>query len=134
MKLIVDANVLIDYGEGTGKRFFREAMRKGYAIHVLENVYAEARFISPSFHKIKSLISELLKHGIYNRVKATAEEKVEAAVLKKLCYETLGYDLDRTDRRILAIAKNRGFSIVTGDRDMKKLAKKMKLRVFRHFP
>ena len=93
MKMIIDANALIDCGEGVGKKFFSDAIKKQYDIYVPEEIYAEAGYASPSFHEIRALVYDLLKHGLYHPLKASPEDRADANELSKTCYDYFGFDL-----------------------------------------
>ena len=130
-RVLIDTNILIDYSEGVkyATKFFNEAKIKYYQIFILEDVYAEAKTKAGAISKIKVLIEELIKCDIFNRVKITDEEKRYSEDLGYKCVEVLGYDLDRTDKRLIAIARKRNFVIFSADKDLIKIAKIEKIKV-----
>jgi len=126
-KVLVDTNVFVYYSEGRkdAVSFFKKVRCLGdFCIYVLEDVYAEAKTVSLNFDKIQNLISEMYSKGIYQRVKLSEQEKEYAETLNQRSIEEFGHIIDRTDRRIIAVAKFRNLKIYSNDNELLILAQK----------
>ncbi|MDD5181643.1 MAG: PIN domain-containing protein [Candidatus Nanoarchaeia archaeon] len=125
-QVLVDTNVFIHYSEGQkyALTFFSKARYSSEVqIHVLKDVYAEARVMSLDFQKIYNLITELQKCQIYHKVELEDSEREYAEELTQKCFEELGHAIDRTDRRIIAVAKMRKLEIFSKDKDLIRIAR-----------
>jgi len=125
-ELLVDTNVFIHYSEGQkyARAFFNKVRYNSeIQIFVLKDVYAESKVMSLDFQKIYNLITELQQIQVYHKVELDDIEREYAEELNQKCIQELGYTIDRTDRRIIAVAKMRKIEIFSKDKDLVKIAK-----------
>jgi predicted nucleic acid-binding protein len=125
-EILVDANIFIHYSEGQkyARAFFKKVRYNSeIQIFVLKDVYAESRVMSLDFQKIYNLITELQQIQVYHKVELDDIEREYAEELNQKCIQELGYTIDRTDRRIIAVAKMRKIEIFSKDKDLVKIAK-----------
>ena len=131
-RMLVDTNILIDFSQGSGhaRKFFEDAKENYHEIHVMQEVYSEAKRIAPNFERITLLLEDLKRYGTYERVELTAKEKEYSHRLEQRCIELIGRDLGEVDRRIIAAAKTRNLILVSRDNDLKKVAKAEGVKLF----
>ena len=134
MDILVDANIIISFidCEGYARRFFAQAMSKQHILHFLPDVYDESVRVTNDPGAIKRLFSEMVKYEIYTRVYLTEDEDCAASALSGRCLSLFGHNLSRTDRRLAAVAKNRGICLFTMDKELKELARSEGVRLYRH--
>jgi len=132
-KVLADTNIFVYYSEGRkdAVSFFKKVrVLDDFCIYVLEDVYAEAKTVSFNFDKIRNIISELYSKGIYQRVKLNEQEKEYAEKLSQRSIEEFGHVIDRTDRRIIAVAKFRNLKIHSNDNELLILAQKEGIAIY----
>lgn len=131
-RILIDTNILVDFSQGKryARKIFEGAKREYHEIHVMQEVYFEAKRIIPKFGRIKLLLEELKKHGIYERVELTSGEKGYAHQLEQKCIGLLGYDLEEVDRRIIAAAKMRNLLLLSRDTHLNRVAKAEGVKLF----
>jgi predicted nucleic acid-binding protein len=125
-EILVDTNVFIHYSEGKkyAHTFFNKVRYSSeIEIFVLKDVYAESKVMSLDFQKIYNLITELQESQIYHKVELDDREREYAENLNPKCIQELGYTIDRTDRRIISVAKMRKLEIFSKDKDLVKIAR-----------
>lgn len=124
-RILVDTNILVDFSQGKryARRFFDDVKREYHEIHIMEEVYFEAKRIIPNFGRIRLLLEELKKHGIYERAELTSKEKEYSHQLEQRCIDLLGYDIGEVDRRIISVAKLRNLLLLSRDTYLNRVAK-----------
>jgi len=131
-KILVDTNVFIHYSEGQkyAHAFFNKVRYSSeIQIFVLKDVYAESKVMSLNFQKIYNLITELQQIQVYHKVELDDIEREYAEELNQKCIQELGYTIDRTDRRIIAVAKMRKIEIFSKDKDLVKIARLEEIKI-----
>lgn len=123
MVILVDTNVFIDYSEGEpyARRFFREAMEKGWEIGIIPRVYTECSRMATEFYKIETLLGELERYGILRKIVPSQQEERYAMLLDEKS-RALGKFLDAADRMLIAVGKSRNMLIFSKDRALCEIA------------
>ena len=125
MHILVDTNILIDYSfkKEYAINFFQEAKENYYDIYILEDVYAETKNLAPNFAVVKQLLDEFERMGTYHRMRTNKKLNKKTEDLTKKCHVLIGYDLDRTDRKLIVVALRHNLYILTKDKDLLQIAK-----------
>ena len=125
MHILVDTNILLDYSfnKTYAINFFEEAAREKYELYILQDVYAEAKNLSPDFGSIKKLLQKFITLKLYHRIKTNKKLGKKTELLTEKCNIILGHDIDRTDRKLITISLRHDLHLLTKDKELQQIAR-----------